>query len=264
MRLFGVLLARERAFLIGWALGLLAYFLVIGISYSTVKDHEKGLDAVWRDLPQSLKDALGDAPSITTPGGYFEARGTSLLPIVLGGALAAQATRRLAGAEQAGELDLVLSLPIRRSTYFWSHWGVGALQAVVWLAACAIGGVVGMALAGVPGEVLGRIAFMVAEVLPFLLAVQAGSLLAGAAFHRRPPATALISSVLALFFLLQIVGNLDDSLHWLRVFSPYALWVQGDAFQFRSDPGYLAESVLLFGLGLCLGSRAWLRKDLKG
>ena len=27
-----------------------------------------------------LRKAFGDAPSITTPGGYFEARGTSLLP----------------------------------------------------------------------------------------------------------------------------------------------------------------------------------------
>ena len=262
LRLYRVLLARERGFALGWTAGLLAYFLVIGVSYASVKDHQRGVDALWKDLPQSFKDALGDVDSISTPGGYFEARGTALLPIVLGGALAAHATRRLSGAEQSGELDLVLSLPVRRGTYFWSHWAVGATMAVGWMLACLAGGVAGMAAAGVPHSALPRIAFMVVETLPFLLAVQAGALLAGAALHRRPPGTAIVASVLAAWFLLQIVGNLDGSLHWLRPFSPYALWVEGDAFHFRSNAGYLAESILLLGLGLCFAARSWQRKDL--
>jgi len=262
LRLFGVQLARERTFFLAWAAGLLVYFFVIGVSYTQVKDHAKGVDALWRDLPQSLKDAFGDVQSVTTPGGYFEARGTALLPIVLGGALAAQATRRLSGAEQAGELDLVLSLPVRRAGYFWGHWAVGLLCALAWLAAAAAGGVSGMAVAGVAAGDLPRLAFMVAEVLPFLLGVHGGALLAGAALHRRPPGTAIVASALAAFFLLQIVGNLDASLHWLRAFSPYAMWVQGDAFHFRSDWGYLAESGGLLVVGVALAAWRWRRKDL--
>ena len=40
---YGTQLARERVLLLGWSLGLLVYFFVIGISYAAVKDHEKGL-----------------------------------------------------------------------------------------------------------------------------------------------------------------------------------------------------------------------------
>jgi putative exporter of polyketide antibiotics len=262
LRLYRVLLSRERGFLLGWTVGLLAYFLVIGASYASIKDHAKGVDALWKDLPQSFKEAFGDVQSVTTPGGYFEARGTALLPLVLGGALAAQATRRLSGAEQSGELDLVLSLPVRRTSYFWSHWGVGATLAAAWLAACTVGGVLGMAIAGVPDGTLPRIAFMVAEALPFLLGVHAVALLAGAGLHRRPPGTAILAAMLAGFFLVQIVGNLDAPLHWLRAFSPYALLVEGDAFRFRSNPGYLAESVLMLVAGVAFAARAWRRKDL--
>ncbi len=255
--MYRIQLARERWLLVGWSLGLLVYFFIIGISYATVKDHEAGLDALWEELPEPLRKALGDSPSITTPGGYFEARGTSLLPLVLGGALVAQATRRLSGAEQSGELDLVLSLPVRRTTYFWSHWGVGATHAVAWVVAAMVGSVSGMAVhaAIIDGP---------EQVLPFVLAVQAGAILAGAALHRRPPGTAILAATLAALFLLQIVGSLDESVEWVLWFSPYAMWVRGDPFHYQPDPWYLIVSWAIIAGCLPLASRIWQRKDLKG
>ncbi|MFA5943365.1 MAG: hypothetical protein WC876_02745 [Candidatus Thermoplasmatota archaeon] len=262
--MYRIQLARERWLMLGWAVGLLVYFFVIGISYATVQAHAAGLDRLWQELPEPLRNAFGDAPSITTPGGYFEARGTSLLPLVLGGALAMHATRRLSGAEQSGELDLVLSLPIRRSTYFWSHWAVGATHAAVWLTATALGSVVGMAAAGTPPSALPRLVFMVVETLPFILAVHAGAMLAGAALHRRPPGTAILSAALAASFLLQIVGSLDESVEWVLWFSPYAMWTRGDAFNFSPDPWYLVVCWAIVAGCLPSASRIWQRKDFKG
>ncbi|MEA3137624.1 MAG: beta-exotoxin transport system permease protein [Thermoplasmata archaeon] len=260
--MYRIQLARERWLLLGWCIGLLVYFFIIGVSYATVKDHEKGLDALWQELPKPLRDAFGDAPSITTPGGYFEARGTSLLPLVLGGALVAQATRRLSGAEQAGELDLVLSLPVRRSTYFWSHAAVGATHAIAWLAAAAVGAVAGMAAAGVDGGDLPRIAFMLLDVLPFVLAVQASALWVGVALHRRTPGIAILTASLAAVFLMHIVGSLDESLQWLRWLSPYSLWVQGNPFGYDSDVGYLVVCGAFVVVGLFVAAFTWDRKDL--
>lgn len=258
-----VQLLRERWLLIGWSLGLLLYFLVVGWSYSTVIEHAQGIERVWEQLPEEFRKAIGDAPSITSPGGYFESRGTSLLPLVLGGAIAAQATRRLAGAEQAGELDHVLSLPIRRSTYFWAHWGVGVTHLIAWLAAATVGAVIGMAASGMGAGVLGRIAFMVAETLPFALAVHAGALLVGVAFHRRAPGTAILASLLGAAFLLHIVSSLADDLAWLRWFSPYALWLRGDPYEYRSSGAYLAVSALLVAVCLPVAARIWDRKDIR-
>jgi putative exporter of polyketide antibiotics len=262
--MYRIQLARERWLLLGWCIGLLVYFFIIGASYATVKDHEAGLNQLWEELPDPLRTAFGDAPSITTPGGYFEARGTSLLPLVLGGALVAQATRRLSGAEQTGELDLVLSLPLRRTTYFWSHWAVGATHAVAWVATVMVASVAGMAVAGTSGGDLARIAFMVVEMLPFILAVHAGALLAGAGLHRRPPGLAILASALAAAFLLQIVGSLDASVHWLLWLSPYALWVEGDPFNLQPNPWYLVVSWAIIAGCLPFASRIWQRKDLKG
>lgn len=261
---YRVQLARERPLMLGWAIGLFAFFLVIGVSYATVKDHEAGIAQLWDELPQSMRDAFGDVADITSPGGYFEVRGTSLLPLVLGGALAAQATRRLSGAEQARELDLVLSLPLRRTTYLWSHWAVGVTHALTWVAAAGMGGIGGMVLAGMDVGLVPRLAYMVVEVLPFALAVHAGALLAGAGLHRRPPGTAILASALATMFLLQVVAGLDGSVDWLHWFSPYALWARGDAFAFDSNPWYFVYTAALVALCLPLAHRVWRDKDLTG
>jgi hypothetical protein len=93
--------------------------------------------------------------------------------------------------------------------------------------------------------------------------VQAGSLLAGAALHRRPPGVAILSAALATSFLLQIVASLDESVEWLRWFSPYALWVNGDAFHYQPDLGYLVASVILIAACVPLAARVWVRKDLR-
>jgi hypothetical protein len=124
--------------------------------------------------------------------------------------------------------------------------------------------VAGMALAGTPTPDLPRIAFMVLDVLPFVLAVQAGSLLAGVALHRRPPGTAILAGALAASFLLQIVASLDDSVEWLGWFSPYALWVRGDPFEYRPSLAYLAVCVVIIAVCLPLAARTWKRKDLTG
>lgn len=261
--MYGIQLGRERAFLLGWAAGFLVYFFIIGAAYATIKDRE-GLDALWQQMPQELRDTFGGAQRLTTPGGYLESQGTTLLPLVLGGILVSQATRRLSGAEQAGELDLLLSLPMRRATYFWSHWGVGVTQAIVWTVAAMVGAVVGMALAGVTPDALARIAFMVVEVLPFVLAVHAGALLAGAALHRRPPGLALLAALLATSFLMHVVGSLSDTMAWLRWLSLYSLWVDGDPFEYRSNPWYLAIAGGIVAVCLPLASRLWVRKDLTG
>lgn len=261
--MYAVLLARQRGFLLGWAIGLFLYFLVIGASYAAVKD-QPSYDELWDSLPESVRDAFGGSASITSPGGYLESQGTSLLPILLGAALLAQATRRLSGAEQDGELDLVLSLPVRRSHYLWAHWAGGATMALAWTAASALGTVVGMAFAGVRGGDLGRVAYMVVEALPFALAVHAGAILAGAALHRRGPGLAIVSAALALAFLLQIVGSLSDGLGWLRWLSPYALWLRGDPFNLVTSGWYLLACTAIAGVCLPLAHAAWMRKDLTG
>lgn len=258
-----ILLARQRGQLIGWAVGLFLYFVVIGASYLVVKD-QPSYDELWESLPPSVRDAFGGAASITSPGGYLESQGTSLLPVVLGAALIAFATRRLSGAEQAGELDLVLSLPVTRSRYFWANWLAGLVAAAAWTTAAGLGAVVGMALAGVAAADLPRLFYMAVETLPFALMVHAGATLAGAVLHRRGPGIAASGGVLAALFLLQVVASLGPGVAWLRWLTPYALWLRGDPFAFQTDGGYLAACALVVAVCLPLAASAWLRKDLKG
>lgn len=263
MSLVGILLARQKGLAFGWSVGLFLYFLVIGVAYIAIKD-QPSYDEIWESLPPSVRDAFGGSQSITSPGGYLESQGTSLLPLILGGVLLAQATRRLCGAEQEGELDLVLSLPLRRDTYLWTHWAVGCILASLWTLSAALGSVAGMAIAGVHGFALVRLLYMVVEVLPFVLAVHAGSILAGAALHRRGPGIGIVAGVLAAWFLLQVVGSLSDATEWLLWLSPYSLWLRGDPYEFRTDAWYLAACLAIVVVCLWFARRSWDRKDLLG
>jgi ABC-2 type transport system permease protein len=258
-----ILLARQRGQLLGWGIGLFLYFAVIGVSYLVVKD-QPSYDELWESLPPSVRDAFGGARSITSPGGYLESQGTSLLPLILGGALVAFATRRLSGAEQSGELDLVLSLPVTRSRYFWAHWGSGVVAAAAWTLAAALGTMLGLGLAGVGVGDLLRAGYMVLDTLPFALLVHAAATLTGAALHRRGPGIAIVAAGLALSFLLQLVASLGPDVEWLRWLSPYALWLEGDAFAYRTNAWYLVACAGLAALFLPWADHAWRTKDLKG
>jgi len=100
--------------LLGWCLGVAAYAAMLAAIFPSIEsspDFEKLLES----YPDALKELFGISGDFTTGPGYLDGELFSLMlplfAIVLG---VGSAARTLAGEEDAGRLELLVSYPVRR------------------------------------------------------------------------------------------------------------------------------------------------------
>ena len=133
---FAYYLRDRRRSLIAWTLAIVAFVIVMGLFYPSIKDAGADFDAYLEALPESMRDTLGaSAGSITDPEGYLVSQLYSnmypLLLLILGISMAAWA---IAGTETEGTLEVTLAAPIRRSALAWGRWlatGVALLAVIL-------------------------------------------------------------------------------------------------------------------------------------
>ena len=108
------LLDRRRA-LIAWSIGVSAYVLLIAAIFPSVKS-SKELDRLVESYPDALKSLFGiGSGSLTSGPGFLDAELFSfMLPLFVLVLAIGSGVRTLAGAEDAGRLELLLAYPVRR------------------------------------------------------------------------------------------------------------------------------------------------------
>ena len=101
-------LRARRGAIIGWTLGLGLYAF-----FSLSIFPEIGLEFADLELPE-FYDYLGDFSDIGTVQGFFDAQFLAYLPLLLGIFVIGAGTRTLAGEEDDGTLEMLVTLPIPR------------------------------------------------------------------------------------------------------------------------------------------------------
>lgn len=199
----------------GLALGLLGAFMAA--IYPTIED---SVSELVKSYPKGLKEAFG-VESLDTVEGYVHTEMFSLLVPLAAGIFAMRSVARpLFGAEERGELDMILALPLSRRTLAAGAWLVTAvaLAAVLLL-------MVGLTFAG------GRLAGTGISA-PNLLAAAAGTwapamffaavaLLAGGVLRGMGPVTGVATGVLVAMYAIDLAGRLAPDLDVLRVVSVF-------------------------------------------
>ncbi len=260
LKLLLIQLRVERTGIIGWSVGLFAFTLMIGASYTLIEDDA----AQWEELFENFsgfEEALG-VDSFTSVDGYLKGQAVALFPLLLGiyGGLAA--TKSLAGAQETGRLDHVLARPIPRLRYLFVTSGALAIGQLAILVAAALGAVIGYAAADQSDEVLGNSFLMVMEVLPIALAHLALGILAGVLVSRRGPANAIVMGVVVGGFALDILGKLVEDLDWLEYVTPYGWWSRSDWFNGDVDALYLVGSTVVTIAAMGFAAVRFDQKDL--
>jgi ABC-2 type transport system permease protein len=258
--------ADRRRALLWWAIGLVAFVLLIVVFYPSVEGQDE-FNEMMENMPDSLRVLAGvsEDTSITSPVGYLNSQlFSNLFPVILlvyGIGLGANA---IAGAEHDGTLEYLLAQPVSRREVSLAR-SVGMFLLVT--AVGAIGAVSLAASAPTVGldEGVGTVN-LVAACTGSILLVWFHAALAfavGAALGRKAVALAVASAVAVGGFMLNGFGDLNDTLATLRVVSPWH-WNLG------SDP--LTEGFTLFGtVPLLVGSAvlvlvgivAFERRDLR-
>ena len=208
-----------RRGLFWWSAGIVAFVLLTDAFYPSIKGDER-FNELIEDYPDVVKAFVGDT-QLATPEGYLNSQLFSfMIPLLLMIYAVGAGARAVAGEEEAGTLDLLLSNPVSRTRLVLEK----ALAMAVQLALLAL---VLFGSIAVPAPLfsldIGAGAVAAAVAATSLLALVFGSLalLVGAATGSRAAAIA-IPAVLAIgAYLLNVLGEVVDPLEPWRVLSPF-------------------------------------------
>lgn len=210
-------LADQRRSILLWGVSLGALGGFMAAIYPSIED---SIGKLLSSYPEALKRAF-DVTDLSTVEGYVHAEMFSLIvPLAIAFYGVRSVASAIVGAEEHGQLDTLLALPLSRRAY-----AVGCLAAAL-LASGAV-----LAIAGAITLLVGRIAgtglspgLMGAGSLGvWPLAVLGAGLatLGSGALHRARSATGMAMGVIVAMYALDIGGKLSDPLEPLRYASAF-------------------------------------------
>lgn len=252
---------RTRA-LIGWCLGIAAYVALLAAIFPSLEGSAE-LDELAENYPEALRALFGlSEVNLTTGPGYFDTELFSLMLPLLAIVLAiGSGSRTIAGEEEAGRLELLLSYPVRRrDAVVMKGLAVGVEIAIFVAAAFAA-----LALAN---SSLG-LDFDLARLAGGMLGVGLLALLHGwlaVAVGAAHPSRALAIGVPAAFAALgYLVGGLHDIASWLDPFRFVSSfwWIGQSPLSTGVDPGGFAVVALAAAAALGAGALLLERRDLQ-
>ncbi|WP_034338229.1 ABC transporter permease [Deinococcus misasensis] len=214
---------RARKTMLFWCIALVLWALTELSLFKSIMS-EGGMAQMFEGAMQNMPEVLKQmffTMDITTPVGYFNARLLSLtLPLVMVIHGISLGNAAVAGEEQHGQLDLLLSNPISRTRYYLGRWlamvTMQLLLVGVFYLTC-----VGMApMMGIPFE---GAHLLDALVSVFLLGLTASSLalMAGSLFPHAGVVMGVSSVVLLLSYLLNAAAPLNADLKDLQKLSVF-------------------------------------------
>lgn len=235
---------RSRA-LTWWTVGVLLYCGFILVFWPVIEGNED-FDKLFDELPDTVTAMFGGSSfsDFSSPIGFLSTYLYSMiLPFIFTALAVSVGGSLIAGEEEDGVLDLVLSYPITRRRLVVEK--VTALFVMVAIIASAS---VALLLVGrEPVDLdIGAAGLGAATLGAGLFAVAHGCLamFAGAVTGRRGIATAVGWSAALAGYLVNVVANIDDSLDWLKPLSPLHWATAGSPLSGQAPAAYLALAAM--------------------
>jgi ABC-2 type transport system permease protein len=113
-------LRRKRGQIIGWAVGLALYSLLMVSMFDSITGIE-GFADLMAAYPEDLAAFFGGLTAITTPKGYLDIYYFEYMPVIIGVFAVSVGAGLLVGDEEKGTLDLIMSYPVSRMGLFWGR-----------------------------------------------------------------------------------------------------------------------------------------------
>ncbi|WP_312181588.1 ABC transporter permease subunit [Arthrobacter sp.] len=246
---------------LGWTIALTAALLLYLPLYPSMNGAD--MRNLIEGLPPELVSALGYENIFSGPG-YVQSVFFGLLGFVfITIAAVSWGSTAIAGAEESGSLELILSHGVGRTQYALES-ALGLFVRLLWFAVYTTGLIM---ILNAPSQLdLDPVNIVAAEAAWLGLGVLAGSvaLAAGAVTGRRTVALGIGAAVAAYGYVLNALANQDPDLSWLRNISPYSWAYRNTPLAEGFDgPGLLllAAACAVFTAAAVLALR---RKDVLG
>ena len=251
----------QRRSLIAWSIGVGAVVAMYAAFYPSIKSSAADLQAYMDNLPDAIRNIVA-AEDYTSPVGYLESEFFNTMgPLIVVIFTIGAGARAIAGEEESGTLDLLLSAPVRRRQVLATKAAaiVGSALALAAVAAVAI------AVLGPPFDLsvpLGDLLAACTMLALLGLAFGGMALAIGTATGRRTLALAVAGSLAVLAFIVNAVGPTVDWLRPLRPLSPFRWYQDPDVLSGGLHP---TNVLVLSGVALvtyAIAQLAFERRDL--
>lgn len=248
-------LHRMRMTLMWWTIGVALYTIINIAVYPSFKD---SMLLEVQNYPEAMVKAFG-LENLDQIGPYMYAQVFLMLPLILAFFPIMTFAGALAGAEERGGLDVLLTQPIRRRTLVLATWLAAVICVGIVLAAT---GILSWLLIVLIGEKLGFGETMLAawSVWPVTVTVGTIGLLLSAAMRSRGAVLGASIGIAFLLYLIDVVGKIATGLEDIRWVSPFRYF--NDVFTYEVPVWHylllIGVSVLLLGIAI----RMFERRDI--
>lgn len=236
-----------------WGLSLGALGAFMAAIYPSI---QSTIEQVAKNYPSGLKQAFG-VESLNTVEGYVHAEMFSLIvPLAIGFFAVRAVSSATVGAEEAGHLDTILSLPLTRAALMVGSYVVMALVAA------GIMAIVGACIF-VAGQAAGThisaglVTVGVLGVWPLAMFFGGVAALAGGLLHSSRVVTAIAVGTVVAMYALDLAGRLAaslDAVRWLSAFRYYGAPMR-DGLDVLAFAGLATAGCILVAAGAVLFER---------
>jgi len=228
----------------GWGLGTGSLAVMVAALYPAFKDQMGVYAQMMSNFPPALVAFFGDVTDIGEWSGWLGIEFFSWIPPMLAVFAVVVGTGLIAGEEEKGTLDLLLSHPIRRWRVVMEKF---AGFVVATLLICALICLCLLLSAAVAGEAkdLGRLLLAGLDIAPITLASGGLALAASVVFRQRKLATALSVTVVIGSWFLDSLGKVVNV---LKPYRPLALFHYYNGGQVMSTGENWSNVGVLLGL----------------
>lgn len=246
---------RSRTTLLWWIAGVALYTIINIAVYPAFKD---SILLETQSYPQGLIDAFG-LSNLDQLGPYLYAQVFLMLPLVLAFLPIMSFAGAIAGNEERGALDVTLTQPVSRRSYVLSIWVVAVLSVAIVL---AITGILSWIVIQIIGENLGLTDTLKAawSVFPVTIAVGSIGLVLSARMRSRGAVLGASIGLLFLLYLIDVIGNINKDLDWLRWISPFRYF--NDVFTYVVPAWHYLLLIALALVLLLTSIRLFERRDI--
>lgn len=246
-----------------WTLGLIFFVALILAVWPTVKD-SPSIAKLYESYPEALKafTSFGGTVDYGTPAGYLGAELFSfMVPLLFLIAAIGAGARAIAGEEESGTLDLLLSNPVSRIRLALKKLGALGVELValgiVLLASLAVGASVESMKIGVD-----HLAAATFDAVLLALCFGAIAFLVGSATGRRGWAIGGTSALAVAAYLLNSLAPLVPALKDIQPISPFYHYAASDPLSSGLDAGHIVVLLAILVVASALAPLAFDRRDL--
>ena len=250
-----------RGQILGWGLGAGILGWMVIFLYPPFQDQMGPLMAMLKSYPPALTAFFGDVTQMASYLGWLNLEFFSYGPPILAIFAVVAGSGLIAGEEEKGTLDLLLSHPIRRWRVVAEKFAAFVVATIVIMVIIALFFVSASAMIGQTKD-LGRMGLATLNIAPITIAGGALALMASVLFRSRRLATTLALVVIIGSFFLESLGKVVKVLEPYRPFTLFHYYNSNAALLDKINWGDAAILLGLAALFFAISLWAFQRRDI--